>query len=135
MSEYRTAKTSFKDVKLLLEALAEMGYSQVEYHETPQTLIDWHGHKRPQKANVIVRRKHIDSCANDIGYVLNPETKEFESIISEYDSHRHNTNWRNGLARAYAERKVIREAKRLGLQFMGSKVVNGNKQLQFMDPR
>jgi len=65
MSAYTNQVTKFKDEACLVKALADNGYTQVEVHEQAQTLIDYHGKPRPQKANVIIRRIFIGGPSND----------------------------------------------------------------------
>lgn len=109
-----------------------MGYNKVEVCEAPQTLIDYHGQPRPQKATVIVRREYIGSAANDIGFVKNAEGF-YTAIVSEYDSHRHNEKWMIGLKKAYAEHGLIKQATRQGLIFLGKTIdkTTQKPQLQF----
>jgi len=68
---------------ILKETLRELGF-QYEEHEIPTNLMGWHGDRRKQLANIIVRRKHISSASNDVGFLKKANGK-YELIISEYD--------------------------------------------------
>ena len=133
MSKYSTQATTFAEGPLLVEALKEHGYSVVEVHETPQTLIDYHGNPRPQKANIIVRRAYIDSVANDVGFVWNPTTNVYDAIISEYDA---SARWKESnvrkLSTLYAEKRMMRNATSRGLKFVNKTTVNGKVKLNFV---
>jgi len=72
MSEFSKATTQFKDAESLIAALAAMGYPRenIEVHAEPQQLFDYRGRKTTylskdgDKANIIIRRKHIGGLAN-----------------------------------------------------------------------
>lgn len=101
-------------------------------HEEAQTLIDWHGKVRPQKAHIIIRRRFIDGVSNDIGFVKGTDGR-YQAIISDYDSGRHNQQWMTAVKKSYAEHGLIQQAARQGLRFLGKKIVNNKPQLQFME--
>lgn len=86
MSQYCECTPGFTDLATLIEALYGMGFneSQVENHDEPQHLYGYRGDQRPQKAHVIIRRKHVGDAANDIGFELKP-TGEIVAHISAFD--------------------------------------------------
>lgn len=86
MSEYVVCETEFKDQKILIEALAEMGIKaeNIEVYDNPQSLVGYHGDARTQKAHVIIRRKHIGSASNDIGFERT-EAGTYKAWVSDYD--------------------------------------------------
>ena len=102
MSHYNKIKTQITNRDALIKALGKMGYkeSQVEVHEEAQHLYGYQGDKRPQKANVIVRRKNVGGAANDIGWELQ-EDGTYQAMISDYDKHKHSTEWQNKLGTHY----------------------------------
>ena len=127
MSEYVECETNIKDERALVEALVEMGFeeSQVERHEEAQPLYGYQGDKRQQKANVIMRRQHVGSSSNDIGF-LKKEDGTYEAIISGFDrgsggnvaraTGGYNDKWLKGLNQNYTEKLFTREARKLGYQ-------------------
>ena len=136
MSEYRSQTTTFKDRECLIEALVTMGYARehIEVHETAQRLYGYHGDLREQKANVIVRRQHVGSAANDIGWEkLSDGT--YKQHISDFDSGKHNAKWLAGLKTNYSEKNLIKTAKKQGFKYLGKKVVAGKVQIQWLDTR
>lgn len=143
MSEYRKSTTNCKDLDCLIDALVEMGYRRehIEVHETAQQLYDYTGKptrytdRNGDKANVIVRRQFVGGAANDLGFKLNPETKTYDAIISNYDSHKHNAQWLAGLKTNYSEKNLIKTCKKQGFKYLGKKMVNGKVQMQWMDTR
>src|ERR1700735_1513398 len=102
MSKYSTNVTQFKEAELLVSALIEMGFTreQIEVNQTAKQLYDYHGRATKyldatgDKAEIIIRRQHVGSAANDIGFRRN-ENGRFEAIISAFDSgrNRYNSEW------------------------------------------
>jgi len=86
MSAYIEGTVSIKDKDCLIAALVEMGYAakNIEVHETGQNLYGYRGDKRSQTAEVIVRRKHVGSASNDLGFAY--DGKEWKAIVSAYDT-------------------------------------------------
>jgi len=79
---------SITNLELLLAALADLGWDsgKVEVHDTPVALYGYHGDRRPETANVVIRRNNTGiSSSNDIGFVKRPDGT-YAPIISEYDS-------------------------------------------------
>jgi len=84
--------------EILLAALAELGWSQgqVEVHDEPQTLYDYTGKARPQKANLIIRRKNTGlGASNDVGFIKQADGS-FSPIVSDYDTNLSSRGQRNG---------------------------------------
>jgi len=130
LSAYQRQNTQFKDEFCLVKALADVGYTQVEVHETPQQLVGYHGDMR-QRANIIVRRQFIGGASNDIGFLKNADGF-YEAIVSDYDSHKHNKLWMTSLLKAYAAHGLLKQAPQLGLIFMSKKInAAGKPQIQF----
>ena len=128
MSAYVTVATEYRDEDCLVQSLEEMGYT-VERHKEAQTLYDYHGQKRPERANVIIRRKYVGSLANDIGFVKG-EDGNYRSIISEYDgSATFRPEKQKVLAKSYAQKKVIKQAKAKGYQVVEQKTDGGKIKL------
>lgn len=134
MSKYNQVETQYKDRDCLVDALGDMGYTDVEVHEVAQNLVGYHGDLRQQKANVIVRRKHISHSANDLGFVQQ-EDGTFAMIVSDFDQGKHNAQWNAKLKGAYGERGAMKVARKKGFHFLGKTVVNGKTQLRFQDRR
>ena len=57
----------FRDRELLLAALAEVGFAQVEEGED-LPLFGYHGDRRVETAALVVRRQHIGRWSNDLGF-------------------------------------------------------------------
>lgn len=138
MSAYHTQSTCFEDEECLLKSLGEHGYERhmIEVHNEPQTLIDYCGKPRPQKAHIIIRRKFVGGAANDVGFIRGANGK-FEAIISSYDSSKHNAKWMTGLTKTYAEHALIKQAPRLGLRFIGKQInaKTGKPEIRFRASR
>ena len=83
------------------KALAEMGFTQVEVHQTAQHLYGYQGDVRPQTAEVIIRRTFVGPASNDIGFKRQADGT-FDAIISGYDLARHSQQWLNRLTQRYA---------------------------------
>jgi len=127
VSVYVTVDLEINDGDCLRVALEEMGY-KVEVHEEAQPLIGFQGDKRKQKANVIVRRKHVGSASNDVGF-LKQDDGTYQMIISEYDMRgkRQQEDFTKRLNQIYAKHKVVKQAKKLGMTITSQKTTNDNK--------
>ena len=132
MSKYNQVETQYKDRDCLVEALGDMGYTDVEVHEVAQNLVGYHGDLRQQKANVIVRRKHISQSANDLGFIQQKDGT-FAMIVSDFDSGKHNAEWNVRLKCAYGERGAMKVAQKKGFKYLGKIVMSGKVQYRFMD--
>lgn len=108
MSRYVTIKTLFKDKTALLTALMETGkwrLSQIEIHTESQHLFGYTGDQRKEKAHIIIRKRHVGSASNDIGFVKTAD-ETYEAIISEYDSNKYGVKWVGQLKANYAFHKL-----------------------------
>ncbi len=72
----------FTDRKLLLAALADLGYGTVEEGEG-LPLFGYRGDQRPETAEIVVRRGHLGSASNDLGFTRTPQG--YVPLVSEYD--------------------------------------------------
>lgn len=125
---------------MLIDSLIEMGYARehIEVHETAQQLIDFQGRptryldKNGDRANIIVRRKHVGVAANDIGFKLEADGT-YAAIISNYDSGKHNSKWLAGLKTNYNERNLGKVLKKQGFKYLGKETVNGKIQIKYID--
>ena len=83
MSKYLTfPEVLFKDRRLLLAALAEIGFAEVdEGDQLP--LYGYQGDRRPETAEIVVRRQLIGPASNDLGFARTPDG--YVPIVSEYD--------------------------------------------------
>ncbi len=72
----------FKDRDLLLASLAELGFTQVEEGQD-LPLYGYQGDRRSETAALVVRRQHIGSGSNDLGFARTPQG--YFPIISDYD--------------------------------------------------
>src|SRR5436305_8019752 len=72
----------FVDRDLLLAALADLGYSEVEQGES-LALYGYQGDRRPETAELVIRRRYIGSASNDVGF--RRTDRGFVPVISEYD--------------------------------------------------
>lgn len=112
MSKYLTfEEIVLKDRRLLLAALADLGYGEVEEGEG-LPLFGYQGDRRAETAAIVVRRRHLGSASNDLGFSRTPAG--YVPIVSEYDAR----TLRAGrflpeLRVAYAERAVAEVRRRL----------------------
>lgn len=118
MSHYCQIETAFNDQQALIEALTsvERGWelNQIEIHQVPQSLFGYHGDERKEKANIIIRRRHVGPAANDIGFIRQDDGS-YKAIISEYDKRtRFNDRFMGKLKIEYACIAVERQARQRG---------------------
>jgi hypothetical protein len=83
MSKYLTfTEIVFKDEALLLAALADLGYTEVECGAS-LPLYGYQGDQRAERAQLVVRRRHIGRASNDLGFARTGQG--YTPLISEYD--------------------------------------------------
>lgn len=101
MSAYIQLATPMTDRECLLDALADVGFRRdaVEVHETGQALVGYEGLQRSQSANIIIRRAHLGSASNDLGFVSTPTG--FRLIVGDYDRARFGPSWLAKLNQRY----------------------------------
>ena len=100
-----------KDRRLLLAALADLGYTEVEEGEA-LPLYGYLGDRRPETAELVVRRQHLGSASNDLGFARTPEG--YVPILSEYDQRAlHGGQFLVQLRTAYSEQVVEKVRRRL----------------------
>jgi hypothetical protein len=101
-----------KNRPLLLAALADLGYTEVEEGEA-LPLYGYQGDRRPETAEIVVRRRHLGSASNDVGFARTPAG--YAPIISEYDQRTlHSGRFLVELRTAYSERVIEEVRRRLG---------------------
>lgn len=83
MSKYlQFTEVVFKSRPLLLAALAALGYTQVE-EGAALPLYGYEGDRRPETAELVVRRRHVGRLSNDVGFVR--ADGGYVPVISEFD--------------------------------------------------
>lgn len=114
MSEYTVVELEFKDEGALKQVIKTLGY-EFETHDEAQTLFDYRGKARPEKANIIIRRKHVSSAANDIGFLK--KNGKYEMIISEYDRSHAKTkeNFMHRLKQEYSRAVTNKQIQNMGM--------------------
>ena len=103
MSHYTVLQTRITDAETLMEALADVGFANVEIYKTPQPLVGWQGDLRANRAEVIIRREFLGSASNDIGFARSTDGR-FEALISDYDRSTYDEAWLGRLTQRYAYR-------------------------------
>ena len=99
----------FTDRRLLLAALGNLGYGEVEEGEA-LPLFGYQGDQRPETAQIVVRRQHLGSASNDLGFTRTPHG--YVPLVSEYDQQTlQGGRFLVQLRTAYSER-VVEEVKR-----------------------
>lgn len=109
MSHFTQIKTEIKHIDALVTALTEIGFKEIEVHETAQPLYGYQGDPRSDRAEVLIRRQYIGGMSNDIGF-KRQENGNFTAIISEYDRHKYSQQWLNQLTQRYAYHAIMTQA-------------------------
>ena len=133
MSAYITLTTPMTDQECLLSALAELGFDRrkVEVHPTAVPLVGYAGDRRDQTAHVVIRRQHLGSASNDLGF-LSTETG-YQALVSDYDRPRFGPGWLSGLSARYrahwdAKRARLEAEERRRLEAERQRVVEAQRQ-------
>ena len=111
MSAYLTLHTPMTDLECLLAALAEVGFdaSRVEVHDTPVRLVGYEGSRRAQQANVVIRRAHVGSASNDIGFLAS--STGYQAHVSGFDHPRFGATWLSRLSGRYDAHFAAKQAR------------------------
>jgi len=129
VSHYTTIQLEIRDRDALVAALADLGFGRVEVHDQPQHLHGYEDHVRPEKAEVIIRRKHVGPMSNDIGF-RRTKTGAFEAIISEYDAGEgHGFRWRNRLMQRYGRHAAVAKLAKKGFRVVREETLDGKLHL------
>jgi hypothetical protein len=126
VSHFTRLKTRITDRAALIKALADVGYKLVEAHDTPQHLYGYQGDKRAQAAEVIVRRRHIGSLSNDLGF-RRTDDGSFEAIISRYDRRKHSQSWLDRLTQRYAYHVARAKLQEQGFDLVSEETVKDGR--------
>jgi hypothetical protein len=122
MSKFEELRTILTDEHFLVEALSELGYSP-EISRDGLSLYGYLGDERPEKANIIIRRRQLNSASNDIGFARDANGV-YRALISEYDRGiGFDDAWLGRVAQTYKERQTLAVAKAKGYRFLGRQVV------------
>ncbi|HLZ08866.1 MAG TPA: DUF1257 domain-containing protein [Chloroflexota bacterium] len=123
MSKYLTfPDVVFKDRRLLLAALTDLGYADVETGEA-LPLYGYQGDRRSESAEIVVRRQHVGVASNDLGFSRTEDG--YIPIVSEYDLRVvQGGQFVANLRTAYSERVV--EEVRQRLRGTARRTIEGN---------
>jgi hypothetical protein len=122
MSKYNEMQTVLSHEGYLIETLREMGYAP-EVCAEGAALFGYMGDERSERAQIVIRRRQLDSASNDIGF-RRDESGVYRAIISEYDRGiGFNEAWLGRIAQAYKERQTMAVAKAKGYMFQGRQVI------------
>ena len=123
MSKYEELATVLTEERYLVEALEQLGYKP-EVHKDGAALYGYLGDERPEKANVIVRRKQLNSASNDIGFARDAQG-HFRAVVSDYDRGiGFDQGWVGRVAQAYKECQTMAVAKARGYVFQARSVLD-----------
>lgn len=132
MSHYCEVQIELRDEAALVAALTRLGFKRevIEVHQTQQTLYGYQGDARPQKAHIIIRRKHVGEAANDLGFERQADGT-YRIWVSGYDrAHNgYNDAWLCRLKQAYGIEKTRLEAKKRGYRVSEQKMDDGRVRL------
>lgn len=141
MSHFTEMEVSYdqKNEKDLIASLEEQfGKGNVEVHEDGAALFGYQGDNRLQKpvsspdyapaCHLIIRRKHIGSASNDIGY-RRLENGKYAAYISDYDKGVFTKDKQNTVTQNYGVFVAERNLKKQGWIVKQSKLDNGTIRL------
>ena len=86
MSKYKEITTQITERDHITCALGQLGVPYEVAQGQELHLYGYRGDRRQQTGAVVVRRQHIGSLSNDIGWTLDPETGTYRLYLSEYDA-------------------------------------------------
>ena len=127
MSHFVECQTEFRDPLALVAALVECGFevAQIEVHPEAMPLFGYQGDQRDQQAHIVIRRQHVGTAANDVGWERQPDGT-YRAWISEYDGrHRFDQAMQNRIEQEYAYHVVHRQQSTLGRTVERRALANG----------
>lgn len=124
MSEFATVQLQFKDKQAIVECLKAVGFSEVECYDKAENLNGYRGDVREQQAHIIVRRQHVGTASNDLGFRRNADGT-YDMIISRYDQG-YLKDKISRFRQEYVKRQITSKARYLGFE-MHSQTVKGGK--------
>lgn len=130
MSLYCEIETQFKNADALVAALTEINpkwVGNIEVHENPQYLYGHKGDIRQERAHIIIRRAHVGSHSNDIGFFK--QDGRFTAIISEYDAREFDAKWLASLKSEYAFQTISIQQKQRGRIITRERLENGHQRI------
>ena len=132
MSKYRKLETEFTSRAMLREALKAVGLPFEEAAVGCEIqLVGYTGDTRQETATFAVRREHVGSSSNDIGWHWDPEARRFVEVVSEFDlGRRRSVEVLNQVRREYAVATTIAQARARGLTVKREDQSNGGIRLR-----
>ena len=127
MSHFVECQTEFRDPQALVAALIECGFAaeQIEVHAEAVPLYGYQGDQREQKANIIIRREHVGTAANDVGWERQPDGT-YRAWISEYDGrHRFKPEFQDKIRQEYAYQVIARQQRARGRSVSRERLPSG----------
>ena len=128
MSAYIVMKCDFiADTDTLCNALTKLGL-KYEQHPEPVSLIGWEGDARDLKAEIVVRKKEINSkftgFSNDIGFRWSAANNRYDIICSDYDTqNKMDERVKQAYAATAVEQAMKRKDFRIESQFCGQRTL------------
>ena len=123
MSKYVEMSTALTVERYLVEALRELGY-EPEVCREGKALVGYMGDERAERAQIIIRRRHLHLASNDIGFARD-DNGTYRAIISEYDRGiGFDDSWIGRVSQAYKERQTMAVARAKGYTFKGREVID-----------
>lgn len=125
MSHFTQIELEIRDRDALVAALADLGLTAAEVHDQPQHLYGYEGDVRPEKAEVIIRREHVGTLSNDIGF-CKTGSGAYEAIVSEYDqANGYGQDWRNRLLQRYGRHVAVAKLAKKGFRVVREEARDG----------
>ena len=122
MSKYGITITELRDERCLTSALQELGY-EVEVHPQGANLVGYEGSERRERANVIIRRRHLDPASNDFGFARAADGS-FTALLSEYDrAIGYDHKWLGRVQQVYKENQTFAMARAKGYILKSREVI------------
>jgi hypothetical protein len=100
MSHFSTLQTKLVSGRHLVQALADLGLTQVEVSAEPQAMVGWMT-TNVQHAHIIVRRAHLPGAQYDLGFHKNAEGS-FDALVANEDRESYGYAWLGRLTQRYA---------------------------------
>ena len=122
MSAYTQINTRLVSRDHLVAALREMGFEQIEVHESPVELVGVAGERSGARAEVVIRRRQVGVLSNDIGFQRDAQGF-YRALISDYDrKQQFDARWLARLNQRYACAVSREQLKKQGFDLVEEQV-------------
>jgi len=124
MSHFTSIALEIREKDALVAALNDLGFGNVEVHESPQPIRGYGGQTR--RAEIIIRG--IGYYTGDVGFRRTKDGR-FEAVLDQDDEHQLGRDWRNRLLQRYGRHVAVAKLEKKGFRVVREETREGKLHL------